>query len=347
MSVESSEVVESVFETIGNTPLVKLNKIPKEEGFDVSVLGKLEMFNPTGSLKDRIYYRMIKGAVDHGELEPGMSIVEASTGNAGIACAFTGNLLGYEVTIVMPENMSEERQKIMRAYGADLVLTPGGESDVDLALEKVEEIKSENPGQYWEPGQFENPDNVHAHYETTGPEIWEQSGGELDAFVATQGTGGTISGVGRYLREKDSSVRLYAGEPEEAPLLSEREWGSHRIEGIGDGFVPLNLDLSILDGVITVSSEESIKMAQRISVEEGIFCGISSGANLVACLKLAEKHPELDKIVTMINDTGQRYYSTALCGEEKELDIPDREHPMDEHTIEQLDKYQDGWEIIH
>ena len=340
------ETIDDIFDSVGNTPLLELNTIPEKEGVDVTILGKLEMFNPTGSLKDRIYYEMIQSAIEKGELEPGMKIIEASTGNAGIACSFTGNMLGYDVTIVMPEGMSEERQKIMRAYGADLVLTPGGESDVDLALEKVDEIKEENPGQYWEPGQFSNRDNLRAHYKTTGPEIWEQTDGELDAFVATQGTGGTISGAGKYFKERDPSVKLYAGEPAEAPLLSERTWGSHRIEGIGDGFVPRNLDLSILDGVITMSSEESIEMAQRMASEEGLFCGISSGANLIGCLKLARKHPEIEKIVTMINDTGQRYYSTPLCGVEKKLEVPDREHPMDEYTINELDKYQGDWDII-
>ncbi len=343
---KNDKIAENIFETIGNTPLVKLEKLPELDERNGSILGKLEMFNPTGSLKDRIYYKMITEAMERGELEPGMSIIEASTGNAGIACSFTGNLLGFDVTIVMPEGMSEERQKIMEAYGANLLFTPGGESDVDLALEKVQEMKDENPGQYWEPGQFENEDNLLAHYETTGPEIWDQTDGDLDAFVATQGTGGTISGIGRFLKEKDSSIKLYAGEPEEAPLLSERQWGSHRIEGIGDGFVPRNLDLSILDGIITSRSQESIEMAQRLSREEGLFCGISSGANVVACLKLMEEHEDFDRIVTMINDSGERYYSTPLCGVEKELDVPDREHPMDEYTIKQLDKYQEDWEII-
>ncbi|KXB03397.1 hypothetical protein AKJ35_00545 [candidate division MSBL1 archaeon SCGC-AAA833F18] len=337
---------DNIMETIGRTPLVKLDKIPEEEGIDASILGKIEWFSPTGSLKDRIFYEMITKAIERGELKPGMKIIEASTGNAGIACSFVGNLLGYDVTIVMPEGMSEERIKIMEAYGANVVLTPGAESDVDICLEKVQEMMEENPGEYWWANQYDNPDNVNAHYKTTGREIWEQTDGNVNAFLATQGTGGTITGVGRYLKEKNPSVKLYAGEPKEAPMLSKREWGAHRIEGIGDGFVPRNLDLSQLTGIFVTSSDEAIEMAKRLASEEGIFCGISSGSNVAGAIKLAKKHSELKTIVTMINDTGQRYYSTPLCGVEKELEIPEREHPMDEYTINELNKYQDDWEII-
>lgn len=325
---------------------MRLNKIPREEGVDVEILCKLEWFSPTGSLKDRIYYEMLTSAVKRGDLKPGMEILETSTGNAGISCAFVGALLGYKVTIVMPEGMSEERKKIIRAYGANLIFTPGAESDVDLCLKKTEEMKRENPGKYYEPNQYSNPDNIAAHYKTTGPEIWEQTDGKLDAFIASQGTGGTITGVGRYLKEKNPNIKIYALEPTEAPMLAKRRWGSHRIEGIGDGFVPRNLDLSLLDGVILTTSEEAINMAKRLAVKEGIFCGISSGCNVVGAIKLARKHPELKRIVTMINDTGQRYFSTPLCDVEKALEIPEREHPMDEYTIEQLDKYQSRWEII-
>lgn len=342
-----SPAVKSILDAIGNTPLVRLNKIPGEEGVKANVWGKLEFYNPTGSLKDRIYKEMILGAIKRGELKPGMEILEASTGNAGISCAFIGTLLGYKVTIVMPEGMSEERKKIMRAYGADIIFTPGGESDVDLCIKKIQELKEQSPGKYWEPAQFSNPDNIAAHYKTTGPEIWKQLKGKIDAFVATQGTGGTISGVGRYLKERRKRIRIYAGEPAEAPLLSERRWGSHRIEGIGDGFVPRNLDLSVIDGIITVSSEEAIEMTKRLMREEGIFCGISSGANVVMAIKLAKRHPELKNIVTMINDNGFRYFSTPLFGVRKELKIPEREHPLDEYAKQQLDKHQPRWEIIH
>ena len=338
--------VKSILDTIGNTPMVKLNEIPKEEGVKANIWGKLEFYNPTGSLKDRTYREMILNAIKRGDLKPGMEIIEVSTGNAGISCTFIGTLLGYRVTIVMPDGMSEERKKLIRALGGNIIFTPGGESDVDLSMEKAKEIIRENPGKYWFPNQYENPDNIAAHYKTTAPEIWKQTKGRIDAFVATQGTGGTVSGVGRYLKKKRKRIKIYAGEPTEAPLLAEGRWGSHRIEGIGDGFVPRNLDLSVLDGVILVSSEEAIEMTKRLIREEGIFCGISSGANVVMAIKLAKKHPELKNIVTMINDNGYRYFSTAVFGVKKELRIPEREHPMDEYARKQLEKYQPRWEII-
>jgi cysteine synthase A len=236
--------------------------------------------------------------------------------------------------------------KIIRAYGAEVITTPGGESDVDLSLKKIEELKSTNPGKYWEPGQFSNKDNISAHYKTTGPEIWQQSAGKVDCFIASQGTGGTLTGVGKFLREKKKKVALYAVEPSEAPILSHRRWGAHKIEGIGDGFVPRNLHLNHLTGIITTGSNESISMAKRLAREEGIFCGISSGCNVLAAIKAAKAHPEYKTIVTMVNDTGQRYFSTELCGEEKHVEVPEREHPLDEYTTTQLNKYQGHWEII-
>ncbi len=338
------KVAQHVFETIGSTPLVKLSKV--SQGINADILGKLEWFSPTGSLKDRIYYQMITQAIKNQELKPGMEILETSTGNAGIACAFVGGLLGYPVTIILPDGMSAERAKIMQAYGAKVIYTPGAESDVDLCLIKQEEIIRENPGKYWVPSQYSNQNNVVAHYLTTGPEIWEQTEGKVDAFLVTQGTGGTISGVGKYLRERNPKILLYAGEPSEAPMLARRKWGSHRIEGIGDGFVPRNLDASLLNGVFLVTSEEAIEMGKKLAREEGLFCGISSGANVVGAIKLAKRHPELKVIVTLINDTGQRYFSTPLCGVEKHIEIPEREHPFDDYTIAELDKYQSGWEII-
>ncbi len=335
-----------MFDCIGRTPLVELGKICRSERISPKILAKLEYMNPTGSLKDRIYYEMITRAIERGDLKPGMEILEASTGNAGIACAFVATLLGYPATIVLPSGMSQERMKLIRAYGARIVNTPGGESDVDLCLGKIEELKHENPSKYWEPGQFANSDNINAHYRMTGPEIWEQTCGNVDCFVASQGTGGTLTGVGRVLREKNLKVLLYAVEPAEAPILSKRKWGTHKIEGIGDGFVPRNLYLAQLNGVVTTTSEEALSMARRLSTSEGIFCGISSGCNVAAALKIARKHPKLDKIVTMINDTGQRYFSTELCGEPKSVEIPDREHPLDEYSVSELDKYQASWDII-
>ncbi len=340
------KVTESVFQLIGRTPIVKLKKIPKKDGVTATIVAKLEFFNPTGSLKDRIYCEMMTSAIENGKLKPGMEILEASTGNAGISCTFVGRCLGYKVTIVMPKGMSQERVKFIRALGGSVTFTEGGESDVDLSMKTINEIMKDNPGKYWWPEQFSNPDNSTSHYKTTGPEIWEQTDGKIDCFLAAAGTGGTLTGAGRYLKEKNPNIRIYAVEPSEAPLLSKKRWGSHRIEGIGDGFVPRNLDLSLLTGVVTTTSEEAIEMAKRLALEEGIFCGISSGCNVTAAIKIAKKHPEFKSIVTMINDSGQRYFSTKLCGEEKPLEIPVREHPMDEYTVEELDKHQAKWETI-
>lgn len=335
-------IAQSFLELIGNTPLLVLNPEEKE---GPRIVAKIEYFSPSGSLKDRIYREMIERAEERGELRPGMRILECSTGNAGIACSFVGALKGHPVTIVMPAGMSEERKKLIRAYGADIIETPGGESDVDLALERVAQMKAEHPGLYWEPAQFDNPDNVAAHLKTTGPEIWEATEGEVEIFVASQGTGGTLTGVGRALRAKNPRVRLYAVEPAECPILSERRWGPHKIEGIGDGFVPRNLDLSLLTGIVTTTSEEAITAARELA-RRGVFCGISSGCNFAAARKLALRYPGARLIVTMVNDTGQRYFSTALCGMEKEVEVPEREHPIDRYTEEQLDRYQAGWEII-
>jgi cysteine synthase len=338
------KIARNVFDTIGNTPLIQLNKV--SAGIRPRLLAKLEYFNPTGSLKDRILFRMVEAAEKRGDLKPGMTIIEGTTGNTGIATSMVAAVKGYRCIIVMPEGMSVERRKIDLAYGAELVLTPGAESDVDLVLQKVKEIMDSAPGSYWKVGQFENPDNPRAHYMTTGPEIWEQTDGAVDAIVLSQGTGGTITGVARYLRERKPQVKVYAVEPSECPLLARRQWGMHKIEGIGDGFIPPVLDVSLLDGVVLTTSDESIAMAKRLAREEGIFCGISSGCNVVAALKLAHRHPELGTIVTLINDNGLRYFSTELCGEPAELESPEREHPMDLATRALLDKYQSSWEII-
>jgi cysteine synthase A len=334
----------SILDCIGSTPMVRLNRVAADVKPRVYV--KLEYFSPSGSLKDRIYLNMIEKAERRGDLKPGMTILECSTGNAGIACSFVAAVKGYPCVIVMPEGMSEERKKMDMAYGTEMVYTPGGESDVDLALQRLEEIRRQDPEKYWVPSQFDNPDNIQAHYKTTGPEVWEQTRGKIDAYVATQGTGGQLTGIGRYLREQSKRVKLYAGEPAECPLLSRREWGEHKIEGIGDGFVPRDLELSLLTGVVTVTSDEAIEMARRLAKEEGIFCGISSGANVAAAIKVASRHPKMRRIVTMICDTGQRYFSTELCGSPKHVESPVREHPMDDYTREQLDKYQSTWEII-
>ena len=339
-----AQALPSIAAAVGRTPLVRLNRITADVRPAIYV--KVEWYGATGSLKDRIYLHMYERAESRGDLRPGMAVLECSTGNAGIACAWVAAVKGYPCTIVMPEGMSDERKKIMRAYGASLVFTPGGESDVDLALERLQQIRASEPGHYWVPGQFDNADNVEAHLLTTGPEIWEQTGGRIGAFVDAQGSGGTLTGVGRYLRQRDARVRIYAVEPAECALLARREWGPHGIEGIGDGFVPRNLDVSLLTGVITTTTDESIDAARRLAAEEGIFCGISSGCNVAAALKLASQHPDVGPIVTVINDTGQRYFTTPLCGEDKKVDIPERDHPMDEHTRAELDRYQSSWEVL-
>jgi cysteine synthase len=321
--------VENIADTAGLTPLVRLRRVVA--GIPAAVLAKLEYFGPSGSVKDRILPFIVEEAERRGELRPGMILIEGTTGNTGIATAMVGAAKGYRVIIVMPEGMSRERQKVIQAYGAELVLTPGSESDVDLVLEKVRELKARWGDEIWEVGQFSNPDNVRAHRHSTGPEIWEQTEGRVDAFVAAQGTGGTLTGVSAYLKERRPDVLSFAVEPAECAILSGRGWGSHRIEGIGDGFIPDVLDLRWVDGVVTVSSDEAIAMARRLAREEGIFCGISSGCNIVACLKVARRYPALRTIVTMINDNGLRYLSTELGGErpaEALAPAGEREHPL-------------------
>ncbi len=337
-------LAESVLDSVGRTPLVRLQRLTS--GLGARVLIKLEWYGPSGSLKDRIYLHMFEEAERLGELRPGMTVLECSTGNAGTACACISAVKGYRCVIVMPDGMSDERKKLIAAYGAELVLTPGAESDVDISLQQLDEIRSKDPDRYWVPAQFDNPANVEAHYETTGPEIWEQCDGDLDAFVVAQGSGGTLTGVGRYLRERNPRVSLYAVEPAECPILAHRRWGAHGIEGIGDGFVPGNLDVSLLTGVITVSTAESVGVARRLAREEGMFCGISSGCNVAAALKLARNRPDLTSIVVLANDTGQRYFTTALCGQDKELHVPERDHVLDRRSQDLLDQYQPGWEVI-
>jgi cysteine synthase A len=285
---------------------------------------------------------MIRRAIDRGELRAGMVIIEGTTGNTGIATAMVGAALGYPVTIVMPEGMSRERQLAIMAYGATLILTPGAESDVDLVLEKVARLKEAIPGRYFEVAQFSNQDNVGAHFQTTGPEIWEQSGGAIDAFVDAQGTGGTLTGAGRFLKSQDPRILAYAVEPSECAILSGGSWGVHRIEGIGDGFIPDVLDVTLLDGVIQVSSDDAIEMARRLAREEGIFCGISSGCNVVAAIKLSEHHPQMRRIVTIINDNGLRYLTTELIEGGAPANTPVRDH----HALDPADARLRHLEVI-
>ena len=338
--MRAATATDSPLDAIGGTPLLEV-----DTDVDADIYVKMEFLNPTGSIKDRIYREMITAARERGELEPGMEIIECSTGNAGIACTFVGTQLGHDVTIVMPEGMSEERKKVIRAYGGELIETPGGESDVDLAMERVEERLSADPDSYWFPNQFANADNPAAHEATTGPEIVEQFGGAPDAFVAGQGTGGTLTGTGRALREESDDVQLYALEPAEAPILSCRQWGSHEIEGIGDGFVPKNLSPELIDGVVVVESEAAIERSRWLAESEGIFCGISSGANVRGAKKVAREHG-LDSVVTIVCDTGMRYFSTKLFEDDYEIDVPDRDHPLDDRSKRILDEHRSEWHII-
>ncbi len=327
---------ESIVDTAGLTPLVRLRRVVGD--IPAAVFAKLEYFGPSGSVKDRILPFIGEEAERRGDLRPGMILLEGTTGNTGIATAMVGAAKGYRVIIVMPEGMSRERQKVIRAYGAELILTPGSESDVDVVLETVRHLKARWGDEIWEVGQFSNPDNVRAHRRSTGPEIWEQTDGRVDAFVAAQGTGGTLTGVSAYLKEQRPEVLSFAVEPAECAILSGRGWGSHKIEGIGDGFVPDVLDLGWVDGVVTVSSDDAIAMAGRLAREEGMFCGISSGCNVVACVKVARRYPRLRTIVTMVNDNGLRYLSTELGGEAPPDHAPAeaREHALRREDADKL-----------
>ncbi|MCS7095071.1 MAG: cysteine synthase family protein [Thaumarchaeota archaeon] len=339
---------DSILDAIGNTPLVKLQRIPRSVGLeeDLEVLVKLENLNPSGSLKDRIYREMLTKAIESGDLREGMEILEVSTGNAGIACSFVGTVLGFKVKIVIPEGVSVERRQLIRAYGGEVLLTPGGESDVDISMAKVRQMLTSEPNRYWFPNQFDNPNNPRAHYKTTAPEIWEQSGKRIDAYVVSYGTGGLVSGVGRYLREKDNRVRVYAVEPSECAVIAEGRWGRHKIEGVGDGFVPKNLEPDLLSGIVLVSSEEAIEMAARLVREEGVFCGISSGANVAAALKLAKANPDLRRIVTVICDSGDRYLSTEVFGHQRGLPVVERTVRLDDYSRQVHERLRDRIDVI-
>ncbi len=335
------EPMPSILAAIGRTPLVRLSRVAP----DVELFAKVEWFGPTGSVKDRIYRHMFAEAERRGDLKPGMTIIECSTGNAGIACAAVAAVNGYPCIIVMPEGMSSERKRMIEAYGAELVQTRGAGSDIDLALVEMRTIVGRDPDRYFFPGEFENPDNPAAQ-EPSGEEIWEQLGGRVDAVVAAQGTGGWISGVGRALKAHGERVVVYAVEPAECPLLSEQRWGTHGVPGIGDGIVPANLDLALLDGVVTVPTADAIAMAGRMAREEALLCGPSSGMNVVAALKVAVKHPELRRLVTVVADTGQRYLSGELFGERADVEEPERDHAMDPATAARLAAHRDRLEFL-
>jgi cysteine synthase A len=274
-----------------------------------------------------------------------MTIIECTTGNAGIACSAVSAIKGYDCVIVMPEGMSPERKHMIEAYGATLELTPGAGTDIDLALARMRELVAADPDRYFFPAEFENPANPEAQ-EVSGREIWQQMDGRVDAVVAAQGTGGWITGVTRALKANEPAVLAYAVEPAECPLISEQRWGRHGVPGIGDGIIPRNLDLAAMDGVVTVSTADALAMARRMAREEGLLCGPSSGMNVVAAQKVAAKHPERRRIVTVIADTGQRYLSGELFGEQTEIDEPERDHTPDADILEQVAAHRDRLEFI-
>lgn len=306
-----AKIYGSPLELIGNTPLVEIRNIEKEEGLEATVLVKLEYFNPAGSAKDRIAKAMIEDAEEKGLLKPGYTIIEPTSGNTGIGLAAIAAAKGYRMILTMPETMSIERRNILKAYGAEVVLTDGMKG-MKGAIAKAEELASEIPESYI-PGQFDNPANPKIHERTTGPEIWDDTDGKVDIFVAGVGTGGTITGVGRYLKKKNGNIQVVAMEPASSPLLSEGISGPHKIQGIGANFVPRTLDTAIYDEIIKVENEDAFEGARMLMKKEGIMVGISSGAALWAGLALAKRPENKGKvIVVFLPDSADRYYSTPL-----------------------------------
>ena len=306
-----SKIYTSADQLIGKTPLLELVHIEQAEGLEAKVLGKLEYFNPAGSVKDRIAKAMIDDAEQKGALKPGSVIIEPTSGNTGIGLASVAAARGYRIIIVMPETMSVERRQLMKAYGAELVLTEGAKG-MKGAIAKAEELAKEIPDSFV-PGQFINPANPSAHKATTGPEIWEDTDGKVDIFVAGVGTGGTVTGVGEYLKSQNPDVKVVAVEPASSPVLSKGVAGSHKIQGIGAGFVPDVLDTKVYDEIITVENEDAFATGKLIGKKEGVLVGISSGAAVWAAIQLAKRPENKGKtIVALLPDTGDRYLSTPL-----------------------------------
>ena len=309
-----ANIYTSADQLIGKTPLLELTRIEEELGLKAKVLAKLEYFNPAGSVKDRIAKRMIEDAEASGKLKPGETIIEPTSGNTGIGLAAVAAAKGYRTIIVMPETMSVERRQLMKAYGAELVLTEGAKG-MKGAIAKAEEIAAETENSYI-PGQFVNPSNPAAHRDTTGPEIWEDTDGKVDYFVAGVGTGGTVTGVGEYLKSKNSDVKVIAVEPEASQTLAKGEAAPHKIQGIGAGFVPETLNTHIYDEIIPVTNEDAFETGRLIGHKQGVLVGISSGAALWAAIELAKKPENEGKnIVVLLPDTGDRYLSTPLFQE--------------------------------
>lgn len=307
----TDKVYDSIKELVGHTPLVRLHGVEKEYGLRAQLYGKFEGFNPAGSAKDRVGLAMIEDAEARGLLAPGAVIIEPTSGNTGIGLASAAASKGYKVILTMPDTMSVERRNLLKAYGAELVLTEGARG-MQGAVEKANELAAEIAGSFI-PGQFDNPANPRIHYETTGPEIYDALGGKLDIFVAGVGTGGTITGVGRFLKEKDPAVRVVAVEPASSPLLSQGKAGPHGLQGIGANFVPSILDTSIYDQIITVSDEDAYREGRLIAAREGVLVGITAGAAIHAAVTLAKAAENEGKtIVALLPDTGDRYLSTPM-----------------------------------
>ena len=306
-----SNIYTSADQLIGRTPLLELTHMEKEAGLKARILAKLEYFNPAGSVKDRIAKAMIDEAEASGKLKPGSTIIEPTSGNTGIGLASVAAARGYRIIITMPETMSVERRQLMKAYGAELVLTEGAKG-MKGAIAKAEDLAKEIPDSFL-PGQFVNPANPAAHRSTTGPEIWTDTDGAVDIFVAGVGTGGTITGVGQYLKEQNPAVKVVAVEPKDSPVLSEGRSGAHKIQGIGAGFVPEVLDTAVYDEIIPVSNEDAFAAGRLVGRREGILVGISSGAALHTAIRLAKRPENAGKtIVALFPDTGDRYLSTPL-----------------------------------
>lgn len=306
-----SKVKNSFLDLVGNTPLVRVNNLIKKDELKADVLAKLEYFNPAGSVKDRIAKEMILDALEKGLINENTTLIEPTSGNTGIGLSAVATALNLKIIITMPETMSVERRNLMKAYGAELVLTPGSEG-MKGAIAKAKELASQIENSFI-PGQFENPANPTAHYKTTGPEIYEQTEGKVDIFVAGVGTGGTISGIGKYLKEKNPEVKVVAVEPASSPVLSTGKGGAHKIQGIGAGFVPETLDTKIYDEIITVENEDAFATGKEMAKTEGILVGISSGAALYAAKELAKREENAGKtIVGLLPDGGDRYLSTPL-----------------------------------
>ncbi len=300
-------MIENVVDLIGNTPLVSLRQTT-----GLPIYAKAEFLNPGGSIKDRVAKNMIEQAEKNGELKPGMTIIEPTSGNTGIGISLVGVRKGYRVIIVMPENMSEERKKIICALGAELVLTPPEES-IGGSVKKAEELAREI-GECFIPQQFKNPNNPDIHYRQTASEIYEQMDGKIDIFVSGLGSGGTLQGIGKYLKEKDPGIKIVAVEPKNVSALLGHEPGLHSIQGIGDGFIPDVLDTSLIDDIVEVSDEDAIRTTRELAGVQGLLCGTSSGANVWACRKMAEKYGDDKRIATVLADRIERYFSTGLLG---------------------------------